>query len=114
MTDNPTAAVSETQGKLVVSLAGDIDLERSAAVRKLLLDCVERDRDVLVDLSAVDYIDSSGIANLIEAFQASKQRGTGFGLIAVSEQAMRVLELARLNKVFTIHAAVADAVAARS
>ena len=104
-----TTAVTEQQGKLVVALEGEVDLEHSAAVRKVLLDCVERKRDVLVDLSAVDYIDSSGIASLVEALQAATKRGTGFALVSVSAQAMRVLELARLDKVFAIHPNIAGA-----
>jgi anti-sigma B factor antagonist len=61
-----------------------------------------------VDLSAVSYIDSSGVANLVEAFQLSRQRGTGFALASVSPAALRVLQLARLDEVFTIHASLED------
>ncbi len=101
--------VSEEPGRVVVRLAGEVDLEHAPGVRRLLLDCVGRGKDMLVDLSRVDYIDSSGIASLIEALQATKARGTGFGLVAVSAQAMRVLELARLDRVFAIHADLAAA-----
>ena len=96
-------AVREDQGKLVVELDGEIDLERAPQVRRLLLDCVARGRDVLVDLSAVSYIDSSGIASLVEALQTAGKGGTGLALVAVSKEAMRVFELARLDKVFAIH-----------
>jgi anti-sigma B factor antagonist len=64
---------------------------------------VARGQDVFVDLSSVSYIDSSGVASLVEAFQASKQKGAQFALVAVNVAALRVLELARLDKVFTIH-----------
>jgi anti-sigma B factor antagonist len=96
--------VTEEQGALVVQLEGDVDLEHAPSIRKLLLDCVKRGRNLFVDLSRVDYIDSSGIASLIEALQGCTNSGKAFGLVAVSNQAMRVLELARLDKVFTIHA----------
>lgn len=97
-----TNTVTEANDKLVVKLEGEVDLEHATGVRKLLLDSLEKMRDVVVDLSAVDYIDSSGIANLVEALQTAKGQGTGFRLAAVSPQAMRVLELARLDKVFAI------------
>ena len=92
----------------MVSFEGDVDLEYSPKARQVLLDSVTQRRDVLVDLSGVSYIDSSGVANLVEAFQLSRQRGTGFALVSVNPAALRVLQLARLDKVFTIHATLED------
>ena len=54
-------------------------------------------------------IDSSGIASLVEAFQAARISGQSFALTSVSESAMRVLELARLDKVFAVYSTVEDA-----
>ncbi len=104
--------VREVNGNLVVRLAGEIDLDRAPEVRRLLLDSVKRSLDVLVDLSAVTYIDSSGIASLVEALQWAKRRGTDLCLIAVSPEALRVFELARLDKVFAIHPNMNAALAA--
>ena len=95
----------------VVALSGDIDLESSPKVRTALLDCVGVKRAVVVDMSAVAYIDSSGVASLVEAFQAARKSGTRFALAKVSEAALRVLELARLDKVFTIIESVEDGLA---
>jgi anti-sigma B factor antagonist len=95
--------VREEQGSFVVSFGGEVDLEHSPKAREVLLDCVAKVRDVFVDLSAVSYIDSSGVASLVEAFQTSKKKGTSFALVAVNPAAMRVLQLARLDKVFKIH-----------
>jgi anti-sigma B factor antagonist len=105
-------AVREEAGRLVVGLGGEIDLERAPKLRNLLLDCVGRGRDVLVDLSQVTYIDSSGIASLVEALQKAAGSGTRFGLIAVSPAVLRVFELARLDKVFAIHPDITAALAA--
>ncbi len=95
--------VSEIDGKVVVKLSGDVDLEHCAAVRGLLLDCVSHGKDLLVDLSEVSYLDSSGIASLVEALQIAAKNGTALKLFSASDQAMRVFELARLDKVFAIH-----------
>ena len=100
--------VREEQGNFVVSFEGDVDLEHSPTAREVLLDCVAKERDVFVDLSEVSYIDSSGVASLVEAFQTSKKAGSAFGLVSVNPAAMRVLELARLDKVFTIHETLAE------
>jgi len=106
------ASVDDGDTACVVSLYGDVDLEMAPSVRKLLLECVAGGKAVLVDMSGVAYIDSSGIASLIEALQSSMGAGGRFGLVAVSEQAMRVLQLARLDKVFAIHADKDSALAA--
>ena len=98
-----TDRISEENGKLVVRLEGEIDLEQSPKVRGLLLESVARGKDLLVDLSEVTYLDSSGIASLVEAMQIAVRNGTSLKLFSASAQAMRVFELARLDKVFSIH-----------
>ena len=93
--------VTEKDGVSVVALSGDVDLESSP---------IARDKPVLADLANVDYIDSSGIASLVETLQAAKSNGNGFGLVQVSESALRVLELARLDKVFSIYPTIDEGV----
>lgn len=93
----------------IVALSGDIDLDSSSQVRSVLLESVSTKRGVLVEMSAVSYIDSSGVASLVEAYQSARHASTPFALVGVSEAAMRVLELARLDQVFTIHASVPEA-----
>ncbi len=94
---------------VAVAFEGEIDLQTSPQVRALLLDCVERNGVVVVDLAGVTYIDSSGIASLVEAYQLAKQRSSVLALAAVGPAALRVLQLARLDRVFPIHERVEDA-----
>jgi len=93
-------------GTSIVVLKGDVDLESSPAAREVLLKSVEGAGNVLVDLSSVTYIDSSGVASLVEALQAAKRNGGRFALVAASDPTRRVLELARLDKVFTMYTTV--------
>lgn len=104
-----TVEVQTVQGVAVVVLKGDVDLQFSPKVRKALLQCLSEKQDVLVDMADVSYIDSSGIATLIEAFQGARKAGTRFGLAGVSASAMRVLQLARLDKVFSVHPSIEEA-----
>ena len=104
--------VKEEQGALIVSFDGDIDLQTSPEARQVLLDSVGKDKAILVDLSGVGYIDSSGVASLVESFQAAKKSGNDLILVSVSEGAKRVLQLARLDKVFTICDSLEDGIAA--
>jgi len=94
--------IIEREGRLIVAFSGDIDLQSSPQARHVLLEAVDRGQSVLVDLSAVHYIDSSGVASLVESFQKSRKSGQGYVLVSLSDGARRVLELARLDKVFTI------------
>jgi anti-sigma B factor antagonist len=95
----------------VVALEGDIDLQSSPEARQVLLEAVGQGGAVYVDLSNVGYIDSSGIASLVEALQSSRRRGGEFMLAGVSEPALRVLQLARLDKVFRIYPTLVAAMA---
>ena len=106
------AGITESQGRLIIALEGEIDLEQAGAVRRALLDSLKKGRNVLVDLSQVTYIDSSGIASLVEGLQVARKQKSELALVAVSQRVRRVLELARLDKVFQIHADLAAATAA--
>jgi anti-sigma B factor antagonist len=106
-----TNQFKEQDGRLIVALDGEVDLSRAPETRRLLLDCVARGQEILVDLSGVTYIDSSGIASLVEALQEAGKKGIGLGLVAVSDDARKVFELARLDKVFTIHSDLDTALA---
>ncbi len=102
--------VTERGGFAIVALSGDIDFNSSPRARSSLLNLVEQKRDLVVDLGAVAYIDSSGVASLIEAYQQAKMSGTRFSLANVGGSPMRVLQLARLDKVFQIYDSVDAAV----
>ena len=100
----------EEQGFAIVELAGEVDLSCSPDARKQILECLSAKKDLLVDLSQVTYIDSSGVASLVEGYQTAKKKSLKFGLVGVSSAAMNVLQLARLDKVFPIHASVEERV----
>lgn len=99
--------VLQDSGYDIVCLTGDIDLSCSPLARRTLLASLSRGHHTLVDLSGVSYIDSSGVASLVEGFQSARKHALRFGLIGVSAAAMSVLALARLDQVFPIHADLA-------
>jgi anti-sigma B factor antagonist len=92
----------------VVALHGEVDLNESPRAREQILKQLKRKRPLLVDLSAVEYIDSSGVASLVEGFQLARSQQLDFGLVGVSKAAMQVLQLARLDKVFPIYDSLED------
>jgi len=92
----------------ILALSGEVDLHYSPEARKQILALLNKNHNVLVDLSAVSYIDSSGIASLVEGFQLARNKQLQFGLVGVSEAAHQVLQLARLDKVFQIRDRISD------
>ena len=102
----------EEQGYRIVTVAGEVDLSWSADIRAAILAGLDEKHPVLVDLAAVAYIDSSGIASFVEGYQRARQLRLQFGLVAVSLPVLAVLRLARLETVFPIHADLAAARAA--
>ena len=93
--------VSDEPDATTVFLAGVVDLEHSPEARKALLAAFERKRPVVADLQGVTYLDSSGVASLVEAYQKAQAAGMSFSIARTSAQALKVLKLARLDKVFT-------------
>ena len=83
-------------------------MHSSPAVRKVVLDLVKTGSPVAVDLAAVTYMDSSGVATLVEALQNAKKMGQGFVLVTPTGSVLGVIKLARLDKVFRIVASVAE------
>lgn len=95
---------SKTLGKVaVVSPSGDIDMHESPKLRKVVLDAIaQKPATVLIDLSQVGFIDSSGVATLVEALKTSKSGGVSLILCGMSSKVMDVFELSRLDKIFKI------------
>jgi anti-sigma B factor antagonist len=109
VSDVNDCATEEVQGIRLVRVRGEVDLSWSQRLRKAVLDALASGRPVAVDLSQVTYIDSSGIAALVEGFQNSRGKSQRFSLVAVSKPVHAVLELARLDRVFPIFATLEDA-----
>jgi anti-sigma B factor antagonist len=86
----------------VFDVTGDIDLAHSPEVRKALLGEIREKKTpkVVMNMSKVRYIDSSGVASLVEALKASRDAGTRFLLVGLSPAAREVLQLSRLLKIF--------------
>lgn len=87
-----------------VFVQGDIDLHSSPDLREAVLDLFRKrnQKKVVVNLKGVDYIDSSGIASLVEGLQESRKLDARFILAGLNESPRHVLELTRLLNVFEI------------
>ena len=87
----------------VLPLAGEIDLHVSPQISASLGAMIEtKPEQLVVDLSKVSYIDSSGLAVLIEAMQNVANYGGKFALAGLQEGVRPIFEIARLDQVFRI------------
>jgi anti-sigma B factor antagonist len=97
----------------VLPLEGEIDLHVSPRVAAALSAMVEQKPErLVVDLSRVNYIDSSGLAVLIEGMQNVEAYGGKFLLAGLQENVRPIFEIARLDQVFMIFPHVDAALAA--
>jgi anti-sigma B factor antagonist len=104
--------VDRTEGAVVVSLAGELDLYNAEEVRSALLDVSAAEPEVLVvDLGGVSFIDSTALGVLIEARSRMSDR-QGFRLAAPGLETRRALEVSGLDRHFLVHDTVAEALEA--
>ena len=97
----------------ILDVSGDIDLATSPQLRKALLRELRELRmpRVVLNLKAVQYIDSSGVASLVEALKASRDLGSRLILFGLNSAIREVLQLSKLLKIFEIKETEEQAVA---
>jgi anti-sigma B factor antagonist len=101
------------ESKNVLPLEGEIDLHVSPRISEKLAEMIKaKSSRVIVDLSRVTYIDSSGLAVLISAMQDVEEYGGRFALAGLQENVKTIFETARLDKVFLMYPHVDAALAA--
>jgi anti-sigma B factor antagonist len=98
-------SVRQIDQAAIVDVSGNIDMSNSPEVRKIVLHEIRENiaTRVILNLSAVGYIDSSGVASLVEGLKASRELSSRFILVGLSDAAREVLKISRLLKLFEIH-----------
>lgn len=99
----------ECDGRAIVALRGVLDVAEAASVAAALTAVAARQRDIIIDLAGLEFIDSSGVAALVWGRRQARQAGGELLLAAPQQQVLRVLTLTRLIDVFPVHASVAEA-----
>jgi len=95
--------VSEkTPGTFLMALEEDLDMSTSPQVRNTLLPLFSKKKasHIVVDLSGVPYMDSSGIATFVEGLQLSRKNSIRFTLAGATPTVTSIFELAYLKDVF--------------
>jgi len=93
----------------VVSVSGEIDLHHSSDLRVEVIRHLDGGASVLLEMSAVSYIDSSGIAMMAQALSHARGKKLEFALVQPTDAVLRILKLTRLDNVFSRYDSVAAA-----
>src|SRR4029450_3098807 len=100
---SPSAPKPQRDRSNVLPLKGEIDLHVSPVVTASLIAMIEKQPErVVIDLSDVTYIDSAGLAALIQAMQKVEAYGGKFLLAGLQETVRSIFEISRLDQVFQI------------
>jgi anti-sigma B factor antagonist len=109
----PVSGVDRNGGAVVVRLAGELDLYNAPEVRDTLLEeCGKRPERLVVDLSGVEFVDSTALGVLIEA-RAKLPNRRSFLIAAPRVETRRALEISGLDKHFTLFDSVDEALATK-
>jgi anti-sigma B factor antagonist len=109
---DPVQEIARNGDTVVVRLAGELDLYNAEAVRQALGEAVaEQPERLVVDLGAVDFLDSTALGVLVEA-RAKLADRRAFLLAAPGLEPRRALEVAGLDRHFSVHETVEAALAA--
>ncbi len=104
--------ISERDGVAVLAPKGDVDMSASPNLRASLRPLVAKDKSrLIIDLSGVPYMDSSGVATLVEAMKLVRNHKGSLALCGMNDRVRGIFEIARLDQYFAIHDSIDSAIA---
>jgi anti-sigma B factor antagonist len=103
MTRSVNVQVDQKSKYAVITASGEVDLYSSPQLRNRIMELLgKKTAVIIIDLTQVSYMDSSGVATLVEGLQKSESYNGDFILCGLNSMVSEVFELTRLNTVFKI------------
>ncbi len=94
---------------MIVHLQGEVDLASAPQLRRELYDIIDQGhRWIAIDLSDVDFMDSTGLGVLIGALKRLREADGSLALAGFKPAVSRVFEITGLDRIFTIHASLSE------
>ena len=104
--------VTQTGGVTLVVPTGDLDMGTADQMKRTLSDLIEKGQSKLVmDLTGVAYVDSSGLGALVALMKQARAVGGNLKLCGLQEDVRSIFEMTRLIKVMAVHSDRQEAVA---
>jgi anti-sigma B factor antagonist len=104
---------SDTPGFTVIEVSGEIDVYTAPKLRETLINLVEAGSyQLIVDMEGVEFLDSTGLGVLVGGLKRVRAQDGWIDLVCTQNRILRIFKITGLNKVFSIHDSVPDAIAA--
>lgn len=99
-------------GVPVVAVSGEVDVYAAPELRERLTELLQNGRSVVVDLTDVGFLDSTGLGALVAARTSAAEHDAELPLVCTHQRILKLFTITGLDGVFAIHGTVDDAVAA--
>ncbi|HYZ94052.1 MAG TPA: STAS domain-containing protein [Actinomycetota bacterium] len=94
---------------MVVHLQGEVDLASAPQLRRGIYDLIDQgNHRIAIDLTGVEFMDSTGLGVLIGALKRLREAGGAMVLAGIRPAVGRVLEITGLDRIFTIHGSLSE------
>ena len=97
-----TYKITEEDNITTIFLDGEIDMDKTEEVKEVIFPKIDSGKDVVLNLSNVQYMDSSGISVLIESHQKALEKGTKLIIKDVSKSVLKVITMAKLEQILNL------------
>src|ERR1051325_7181054 len=98
------------EGVAVIALGGEVDVYTSPRVQEEIVNLLNGGtHKLIVDLTGVEYLDSTGLGVLIGGLKRARERDGDLKLICDNVRILRIFEITGLTKIFDIHRTEAEA-----
>jgi anti-sigma B factor antagonist len=96
----------------LLTLQGEIDVYTAPRLRQAIIDLVDGGATkIVVDMAKVDFLDSTGLGVLVGGLKRVRMKDGSLTIVATQDKILKIFDITGLNKVFTIHPSVDEAVA---
>jgi len=107
-----TLATREVNGTTVVAVGGEIDVYTAPKLRDKLTELVAAGvYDLVIDLEAVEFLDSTGLGVLVGGLKKARAHDGSLRLVCTQDRLLKIFRITGLSKVFDIHETPEEAVA---
>ena len=87
---------------IIIEVNGDVDLDKTDKFRDQVFEAFNKEQKIVLDMSQVSYIDSTGVSVLIESHQKAQEQAKEFLILKPSKPVTSIIEAAKLDKYFII------------
>ena len=84
-------------------LRGELDMSTAPQLRECLVEIIDEGARIVIDMEALDFLDSAGLGILVGGLKRARTRGAELELVCTSRDVLKPLEITGLDRVFTIH-----------